>query len=110
MQEKCRCDGNLQVANPDERRASVPDETYYASEKSSCPGDCDGGIHLSCATLANVPFLAVMIAMLLTNTIPIYQCAPVASQRIDLHCNESTASALLRGSRWVVKVSRDARR
>lgn len=88
----------------------MPDETYYASEKSSRPGDCDCGINLSCAILANVPFLAVMVAMPLTDTVPIDQCAPVASQRIDLHCNESTASALLRGSRWVVKVSRDARR
>lgn len=94
MQEKCRCDGDLQVANSDERRASVPDETYYASEKSSCPGDCDGGIHLSYAISANFPFRVVMVAMLLTNTIPVDQCAPVASQRIDLHCNESTASAL----------------
>ena len=94
MQEKCRCDGNLQVANPDERRASVPDKTYYASEKSSCPGDCDGGIHLSCAMLADISLLDVILAMLLTDTIPVDQCAPVASQRIDLHCNESTASAL----------------
>lgn len=72
----------------------MPDETYYASEKSSRPGDCDGGIHLSCAMLADISLLDVILAMLLTDTIPVDQCAPVASQRIDLHCNESTASAL----------------
>lgn len=94
MQEKCRCDGNLQVANPDERRTSVPDKTDYAGEKSSRPGNCDGSIHLACAMLTNVPILAVLISMPLTNTIPVDQCSPVASFWIDLHRNERTASAL----------------
>lgn len=94
MQEKCRCDGNLQVANPDERRASVPDKTDYAGEKGSRPGNCDGSIHLACAMLTNVPSFAVMFAMPLTNAVPVHQCSPVASFGIDLHCNENAASAL----------------
>lgn len=49
VQEKGRCDGNLQVADPDERRSSVPDETNDAADESSCPGDSKACVQLSCA-------------------------------------------------------------
>lgn len=35
VQEERGCDGNLQVADPDERRPPVPDQTYDASDEGN---------------------------------------------------------------------------
>jgi hypothetical protein len=93
VQEKCRCDGDFQVANPDERRPPVPDETENAGEKGGRPGDCDGRIQLSCVLSADVLCLRMTLESP-TNTVPVHNRSPVPSQWIDLHPDERTVNAL----------------
>jgi hypothetical protein len=93
VQEKCRCDGDFQVANPDERRPAVPDETQNAGEKGSRPGDCDGRIQLSCVLSADVLCLR-MISESPTKTVPVDNRSPVSSEWVDLHTGEGTVNAL----------------
>jgi hypothetical protein len=48
VQEERGCDGNLQVAYPDERRSSVPDETCDAGDECNRPCDSEACVQLSC--------------------------------------------------------------